>query len=82
MINLHHELGAPDIMLKESFRLLRKNGKIFIVDWKKADMSQGPPRHLRYLPEQVRDQLIQAGFEGLSIDKEMANHFLVIAEKR
>jgi ubiquinone/menaquinone biosynthesis C-methylase UbiE len=82
MINLHHELDSPDEILKESFRLLRKNGKIFIVDWKKVDMSQGPPIHLRYLPEQVKDQLIRVGFEELCIDNEMAKHFLVIAEKR
>jgi len=36
MINLHHELEAPDKILKESYRLLKKNGKIFVVDWKKG----------------------------------------------
>jgi ubiquinone/menaquinone biosynthesis C-methylase UbiE len=81
MINLHHELEAPKEMLKESFRLLKKNGKIFIVDWKKEDMNQGPPIHLRYLPEQVKHQLVGVGFEEVAIDNEMAKHFLVIARK-
>ena len=81
MINVHHELDAPEEILKESFRLLRNNGKIFIVDWKKEDTPQEPPKHLRYLPEQVQSQLIRVGFENLTIDNEMSKHFLVIAEK-
>jgi ubiquinone/menaquinone biosynthesis C-methylase UbiE len=82
MINLHHELEAPMEMLKESFRLLKKNGKIFIVDWKKEAKTQGPPHHLRYLPEQVGNQLAGVGFKEVTIDNELAKHFLVIAKKR
>lgn len=29
MINLHHELEAPEEILNESYRLLKENGKIF-----------------------------------------------------
>lgn len=82
MINLHHELEAPEEILNESYRLLKKNGKIFIVDWKKEDMAHGPPTRLRYLPEQVKEQLIRVGFEELTTYNEMSKHFLVIAEKR
>ncbi len=81
MINLHHELEQPGKILKESFRLLKKNGKIFIVDWKKEDMDQGPPIHLRYSPEKVNDQLVSSGFEDIRIYNEMPKHFLIIAEK-
>jgi ubiquinone/menaquinone biosynthesis C-methylase UbiE len=81
MINLHHELDEPGTMLKEAFRLLKENGKIFIVDWKKEEMLEGPATHLRYLPEEVKKQLISAGFENIAIYNEMSKHFLVIAEK-
>jgi ubiquinone/menaquinone biosynthesis C-methylase UbiE len=81
MINLHHELDEPGAMLKEAFRLLKENGKIFIVDWKKEEMLEGPATHLRYLPEEVKKQLIRAGFENIAIYNEMSKHFLVIAEK-
>jgi hypothetical protein len=77
-----NELGSPEQMLKESFRLLRKNGKIFIVDWKKEGAPQEPPRPLRCSPEEVKSQLISVGFEDLTIGNEMSKHFLVIAEKR
>ncbi len=82
MINLHHELEKPEEILKESLRLLKKNGKIFIVDWKKKDMPQGPPMHLRYSPEKVQSQLVSTGFENISIYNELPEHFLIIAGKK
>ncbi len=82
MINLHHELEQPGKILKESSRLLKKNGKIFIVDWKKEDMDQGPPLHLRYSPEKVHSQLVSAGFKNIHIYNEMPKHFLILAEKK
>ncbi len=81
MINLHHELDRPDKMLKESFRLLKDNGKIFIVDWKKEEMPEGPSIHIRCLPEDVKSQIISVGFKNVAIYNQMSKHFLVIAEK-
>ena len=81
MINLHHELEYPEEILKESFRILKNNGKIFIVDWKKENTLEGPPIHLRYLPEKVKDQLVSVGFENANIYNKMSKHFLLIAEK-
>ena len=81
MINLHHELNSPEQMLKEAYRLLKKKGKIFIVDWRKEDMPQGPPVEIRCLPTKVKDQLLEAGFKNVNIYSDMQKHFLVIAEK-
>jgi len=82
MINLHHELDNPETILKESFRILKNNGAIFIVDWKKEDMSDGPPTDFRYLPEQVKDQLRSVEFRNVNIFNDMSKHFLVVANKR
>lgn len=82
MINLHHELDNPETILKESFRILKANGKIFIVDWKKEDMSEGPPTHIRYLPEQVKDELVNLKFKNVAIFTEMPKHFIVVAGKK
>jgi ubiquinone/menaquinone biosynthesis C-methylase UbiE len=81
MINLHHELDEPEDMLKESFRLLKANGKIFIVDWKNEEMEQGPPTHIRCLQEDVKKQLVRTGFNNAAIYNEMVKHFLVVAER-
>ena len=82
MMNLHHELDNPEKILKESFRILKANGKILIVDWKKEDMSEGPPTHIRYSPEQVKDELLNLKFTNVDIFTKMPKHFMVVAEKK
>jgi ubiquinone/menaquinone biosynthesis C-methylase UbiE len=81
MINVHHELEDPALTLGEANRITKPEGKIFIVDWKKEDMPEGPPTRIRYLPEHVKEQLRQAGFKGVSIDNELQKHFLVVGTK-
>lgn len=81
MINLHHELENPSLTVEESNRILKPDGKIFIVDWKKEDMPEGPPGEIRFLPEQVKEQLVTAGFKQVDIYNELKKHFLVVGKK-
>ena len=81
MINLHHELANPSLMVEESKRILKPDGKIFVVDWKKKDMPEGPPVKIRCLPEQVKEQLVNTGFKHVDIFNELPKHFLVVAKK-
>lgn len=81
MIALHHELENPSLILEESYRILKPGGKIFIVDWKKTYIPQGPPLSIRCLPEQVENQLIEFGFNKVCIFNELAKHFLVVGRK-
>ena len=45
LINTLHELSDRQSILKEICRILKDNGKISVVDWKKADIEEkiGPP---------------------------------------
>ena len=81
MINLHHELDNPSLSIEEAYRILKPGGKIFVVDWKKKDMPEGPPTKIRYLPEKVKKQMINAGFKDVDIYNELQKHFLVIGKK-
>ncbi|MFH1154759.1 MAG: class I SAM-dependent methyltransferase [Pseudomonadota bacterium] len=81
MINLHHELEKPVLTVEESYRLLKPGGEIFIVDWKKQDMPEGPPQNIRCLPEQVSGQLEASGFGDVSAFSELPKHFLVVGKK-
>ncbi|MFO7977245.1 MAG: class I SAM-dependent methyltransferase, partial [Bacteroidales bacterium] len=63
MVNLHHELEDPALMLAECRRLLREGGRIAICDWKKEEMDSGPPATIRISARQVEKQLEQAGFK-------------------
>ncbi len=81
MMNLHHELENPNKMLKESLRLLKTGGKIFITDWKKEDMPQGPPTEIRCIAKDVSKELQNAGFRNIIIHNGMPKHFFIVAEK-
>lgn len=81
MINLHHELDNPFLTLEESNRILKPGGKIFVVDWKKKDMPEGPPVEIRCLPEEIKEQLLIAGFKKVNIYSQLKKHFLLVGEK-
>lgn len=80
-INLHHELDNPDLIIKEAYRMLKPGGTLFIVDWKKNSIAEGPPAHIRFLPEQVEEQLVNSGFRHVNIFGELPKHFLVVGKK-
>lgn len=81
MINLHHELNEPVKSIAESYRLLQDGGELFIIDWKKQDMNDGPPQHIRYEPETVADQLQAGGFNKIRIMTDLPKHYMVVARK-
>lgn len=81
MIYLHHELEYPTRSIRESHRLLKPGGEIFIVDWKKQEMTEGPPEKIRCLPQEVADQLAESGFCRISMFNELPKHFLVMGKK-
>lgn len=43
MANVFHEMEDRDSILKEGKRILKNDGKLIIIDWKKAEMDFGPP---------------------------------------
>ncbi|MDX1535403.1 MAG: methyltransferase domain-containing protein [Candidatus Spechtbacterales bacterium] len=57
--NLLHQAEDIDKIIKEAFRILKKNGKLFVVDWKK-DSFLGPKN--RISEEEVRDVVKQNNF--------------------
>lgn len=81
MIALHHELDNPSLMLDEAYRLLEPGGKILIIDWKKEEMSQGPPLAIRCLPKTIENQLIKSNFNEIQIFNELPKHFVIFARK-
>jgi len=81
MIALHHELDNPSLTLAEAYRLLKPDGTIFIVDWKKMEMPEGPPADIRCLPEQVKGQMVNAGFTDVAMYDDMQKHFLIVGKK-
>ncbi|MCX8031838.1 MAG: methyltransferase domain-containing protein [Thermoleophilia bacterium] len=82
MINVYHELTDSLAVAKEAHRILKPGGKILVVDWKKEEMSEGPPLAIRWSVEEVIDELACAGFTDLTSHDDLAKHFVVIGKKR
>ena len=81
MINLYHELDHPDSMLLEVLRLLKAQGKVVIVDWKKQKTPHGPPIATRKTTQEVQEQLIRAGFVDVTVDDSLTQHFILSGRK-
>jgi ubiquinone/menaquinone biosynthesis C-methylase UbiE len=50
-------------VLHETARVVKSNGILAIMEFKKIDGPPGPPRHIRLSPEQVDDLLTPFGFK-------------------
>jgi ubiquinone/menaquinone biosynthesis C-methylase UbiE len=81
MINLHHELEEPLRILEESRRLLKKSGKLMIIDWKKEKTPEGPPLELRVTEETIRSQMLSRGFSDIVSHRDLLYHNFLIGEK-
>ena len=60
-----HDFVADRIaqkVLPEVVRVLKPNGLLAVVEFKKLDGPPGPPRHIRLAPEAVEDLLAPYGF--------------------
>jgi len=82
MINLHHELKAPEQILAEARRLLKPGAKIMIVDWKTEETPEGPPLKIRVAPGVIRGQLKKAGFVNIFESDGLPYHHILVGEKQ
>jgi ubiquinone/menaquinone biosynthesis C-methylase UbiE len=82
MINLHHELEEPLGILEESHRLLKKGGKLMIIDWKKEVTPEGPPLEIRVTEEMIESQMHTKGFSNINRYPVLRYHHFLIGEKK
>ncbi|HKL11705.1 MAG TPA: class I SAM-dependent methyltransferase [Clostridia bacterium] len=81
MITLYHELNSPEILLAETLRILKKGGKICVIDWKKEKMSFGPSLEIRSSVDEISSQLEASGFCRIQTDTSLERFNMVWAEK-
>jgi len=81
MINLHHELEEPGMVIKESLRLLRDGGKLMIIDWKKEETPEGPPLAIRVTEEIIESQMLECGLTNIEKHAVLPYHTFLLGEK-
>ena len=57
--------GGEKQVLREIARVLKHNGILGIVEFKKIDGPPGPPMHIRLSPEEVTDMMGPFGFQQI-----------------
>jgi ubiquinone/menaquinone biosynthesis C-methylase UbiE len=57
--------GGEKQALRETARVLKHNGILGIVEFKKIDGPPGPPIHIRLSPEEVTDMMEPFGFQQI-----------------
>lgn len=80
MANLHHELDNPDKLVAESARILKQNGKLAIIDWKK-DAPFGPPPEIRVSSKTVQAQMTKAGIGNIVEHHDLPYNFFLVGQK-
>jgi ubiquinone/menaquinone biosynthesis C-methylase UbiE len=65
MANVFHELEDKSALLREVKRVIKINGRLMIIDWKKMEMDFGPPLQERLDETEVIDACYGNGFKLL-----------------
>ena len=73
-----HEISDADAALREAFRVLRSGGSIFIIDWVRCPATESHAHFPLYFTEEsMRDALLNAGFEDVSIEKSESGELML-----
>jgi len=79
-INTLHEFGDRKTMISEMKRVMKRDGRLLIVDFKKEETGFGPPVGIRVSKEQAISLFEGKGF-ALSKSSDMPYHYLLVFVK-
>jgi len=75
-----HDFRDPAKVLHNAKRMIKPDGKLVNLDWKKKFMPLGPPLKIRFSEEQAVKLLKQAGFIIESVKSLTSNFYIVTAK--
>ena len=77
VVDTYHHLPNRPAYFREVRKSLKPGGRVAIVDFRK-EAPDGPPAHFRFTPEQIQDEMKQAGYQlDATHDFLPRQHFLV-----
>ncbi|MBI4266767.1 MAG: class I SAM-dependent methyltransferase [Chloroflexi bacterium] len=74
-----HDFDDPVKVLKNARRMLKANGRLINLDWKKLPMPIGPPLQKRFSEEKAMELIKAAGFSKVAVRDSGPNHYMVVA---
>ncbi|MFW6305376.1 MAG: class I SAM-dependent methyltransferase [Candidatus Saliniplasma sp.] len=80
LMNVLHEIEDMGTFV-ELYRVLKKDGKICVIDWdKEGGSAHGPPTYERYTLEEAVELLGRYGFEELDSGRDEDHYFLCLSK--
>jgi ubiquinone/menaquinone biosynthesis C-methylase UbiE len=84
MATVLHDFVEDNIdqaVLHETARVVKSDGVLAIMEFKKIDGPPGPPRHIRLSPDQVDDLLTPFGFKQIHFAEVGPSNYLLLYRK-
>ena len=91
MVNVFHGFKASrkiDEAIREFSRIIKKDGKIAIMDFKAWDVLNGPPTSVRSSPKELEEFFKKHGLKKVYLNEEIGedipegkSHYLIIFQK-
>jgi ubiquinone/menaquinone biosynthesis C-methylase UbiE len=75
-----HDFADPVKVIKNAKQMIKANGQLIDLDWKKIDMPFGPPLAIRFSEEKASGLLRSAGFTIADIRNIGPYHYVVTAK--
>lgn len=75
-----HDFSDPVKVLQNAKQMMKANGQLIDLDWKKMNMSFGPPFAIRFNEEKASDLMRSAGFTVTDIRDVGPYHYVVAAK--
>jgi ubiquinone/menaquinone biosynthesis C-methylase UbiE len=82
LVNMVHELENWKLFFKEVRRVLKRGGRVCVVDFKKKKMDMGPPLKVRLTQERLREMLRLSGYRRTQPLSPLPFHNGLIAVKK
>jgi ubiquinone/menaquinone biosynthesis C-methylase UbiE len=82
LVNMVHELDNWKLFFKEVRRVLKRGGKVCVVDFKKKKMDMGPPLKVRFTQARLREILRLSGYRRTQLLSPLPFHNGFIAVKK
>lgn len=78
---LIHELDSPPAFLSELKRILKKGGRIGIVDWEKLESEVGPPQDERTSMAEAVEMMAQEGLSTIKNEMIGSYHYAILSAR-
>jgi ubiquinone/menaquinone biosynthesis C-methylase UbiE len=75
-----HDFSDPVKVLQNAKQMIKPNGHLIDLDWKKQEMTLGPPVRIRFSEEKASDLLQNAGFKVETVKEAGPYHYVIIAK--